>query len=71
MLTILGPSAFKGMEYESTIDSKHFYTWDRLRSEVQASDGEIQAALPEFLIALMDGKLLLSVFSNSPNIILF
>lgn len=57
MLTILEPSSFKGMEYESTIECNSFYDWERLTNEVQASDGEILNALTDFLIAEMDGIL--------------
>ena len=51
------PSSFKGLEYEKTIDPSTLYNWNRIQSEIQASDGEIEAALPEYLIACMDGNL--------------
>lgn len=52
---VLEPSSFKGLEYEKSIDKSTLYDWDRLRSQIQASDGEILAALPEFLVVFMDG----------------
>lgn len=55
--TLLEASSFKGLEYESLIDPKSLYNWDRLRSEVQASDSELENALPEYLIACIDGEL--------------
>ncbi|XP_011496455.1 PREDICTED: sister chromatid cohesion protein DCC1 [Ceratosolen solmsi marchali] len=52
---VLEPSSFKGLEYEKLIDKSTLYDWERLRNEIQASDGEILDALPEYLIACMDG----------------
>ncbi|OXU23097.1 hypothetical protein TSAR_013014 [Trichomalopsis sarcophagae] len=53
--TLLEPSSFKGMEYEKLIDKSTLYDWERIQDNVQASDGEILKALPELLIAQMDG----------------
>lgn len=52
---ILEKSSFKGLEYEKHVDKNSLYDWNRLIGEVQASDGEIQAALPDYLIACIDG----------------
>lgn len=52
---LLNSSSFNGLEYESTIDRKTLYSWDRLQSELQASDHELRQALTDFLIADIDG----------------
>lgn len=53
--TLLNLSAFNGLEYESTIDQKVLYSWERLQNELQASDYELKQALSDFLIAEIDG----------------
>nr|XP_033342542.1 sister chromatid cohesion protein DCC1 [Megalopta genalis] len=55
LLSILEPTAFKGMEYESTIPQELLYNWDRLRNEVQASENELNRAFVDYLIANIDG----------------
>lgn len=55
--TLLTPSSFNGVEYESVIDQKTLYNWERLQSELQASDNELKQALEDFLIADIDGTL--------------
>jgi hypothetical protein len=52
---ILEPSSFKGLEYEKLIEKSTLYDWEKLQNVIQASDGEILAALPEYLIAYMNG----------------
>lgn len=59
---VLEPSSFKGLEYEKSIDKSTLYDWDRLRSQIQASDGEILAALPEYLVVCMDGIFLILLY---------
>lgn len=54
--TFLNSSAFNGLEYESTIDPKTLYNWERLQSELQISDHELKQALTDFLIADISGK---------------
>lgn len=53
--TLLTSSSFNGLEYESTIDQKTLYSWERLQNELQASDYELKQALSDFLIADIDG----------------
>lgn len=53
--TLLNSSSFKGLEYESMVDQKTLYSWERLQSELQASDHELKQALTDFLIADIDG----------------
>lgn len=53
--TLLMSSSFNGLEYESTIDQKTLYSWERLQNELQASDYELKQALSDFLIADIDG----------------
>ncbi|XP_053980276.1 sister chromatid cohesion protein DCC1 isoform X1 [Hylaeus volcanicus] len=55
LLNILEPTSFKGMEYESAIVKEHLYDWDRLQSEIQASEDELYQALNEYLIVNIDG----------------
>ncbi|XP_011144860.1 sister chromatid cohesion protein DCC1 isoform X2 [Harpegnathos saltator] len=55
--TLLAPSSFNGLEYESGIDQETLYTWERLQNELQASDYELRQALEDFLIADIDGYL--------------
>ncbi|XP_077276195.1 sister chromatid cohesion protein DCC1 [Temnothorax americanus] len=55
--TLLDSSSFNGLEYESTIDRKALYSWERLQNELQASDYELKQALSDFLIADLDGYL--------------
>lgn len=55
LFTLLSPSAFNGLEYESVIDPKILYDRRRLQTELQASDGELEQALADFLIADIDG----------------
>lgn len=43
------------MEYEKLIDESTLYDWERIQNHVQASNGEILKALPELLIAEIDG----------------
>ncbi|KAJ8673205.1 hypothetical protein QAD02_004467 [Eretmocerus hayati] len=52
---ILEPSSFKGLEYEKSIDPDSLYDWERIQSEIQASDGEIKAALPDYLVVHYNG----------------
>lgn len=54
--TLLNSSSFNGLEYESMIDPKTLYNWERLQSELQASDYELRRALADFLIADIDGN---------------
>lgn len=54
--TLLNSSSFNGLEYESTIDPKTLYSWERLQNELQASDHELKQALTDFLIANIDGN---------------
>lgn len=60
--TLLNSSSFNGLEYESTIDPKTLYSWERLQNELQASDHELKQALTDFLIANIDGYLRLISF---------
>ncbi|XP_071562935.1 sister chromatid cohesion protein DCC1 [Temnothorax nylanderi] len=60
--TLLDSSSFNGLEYESTIDQKALYSWERLQNELQASDYELKQALSDFLIADLDGYLRLISF---------
>lgn len=60
--TLLAPSSFNGLEYESAIDSKTLYTWQKLQNELQASDYELKQALRNFLIADINGYLRLISF---------
>ncbi|CAL1677615.1 unnamed protein product [Lasius platythorax] len=60
--TLLNSSSFNGLEYESMIDPKTLYNWERLQSELQASDYELRRALADFLIADIDGYLRLISF---------
>ncbi|XP_014476586.1 PREDICTED: sister chromatid cohesion protein DCC1 [Dinoponera quadriceps] len=60
--TLLTPSSFNGLEYESVIDPETLYSWERLRSEIQASDYELKQALEDFLVADIDGYLRLISF---------
>lgn len=53
--TLLNSSSFNGLEYESMIDQKTLYSWERLQNELQASDYELKQALSDFLIADIDG----------------
>jgi len=53
--TLLESSSFNGLEYESTVDQKTLYSWERLQNELQASDYELKQALLDFLIADIDG----------------
>lgn len=53
--TLLNSSSFNGLEYESTIDRKTLYSWERLQNELQASDQELKQALADFLITDIDG----------------
>jgi len=55
LFTLLNLSSFNGLEYESMIDQKVLYSWERLQNELQASDYELKQALSDFLIAEMDG----------------
>lgn len=53
--TLLNSSSFNGLEYESMIDQKTLYSWERLQNELQASDHELKQALSDFLIGDIDG----------------
>ncbi|XP_032686547.1 sister chromatid cohesion protein DCC1 isoform X2 [Odontomachus brunneus] len=71
--TLLTPSSFNGLEYESIIDQGTLYTWERLQNELQASDYELKQALEDFLIANIDGYLRLvslDVEGRSVNLML-
>ncbi|XP_029166052.1 sister chromatid cohesion protein DCC1 [Nylanderia fulva] len=61
---LLNSSSFNGLEYESIIDPKTLYSWERLQSELQASDYELRQALADFLIAEIDGHLRLISFDT-------
>ncbi|XP_011647331.1 sister chromatid cohesion protein DCC1 [Pogonomyrmex barbatus] len=60
--TLLSLSSYNGLEYESTIDTKTLYNWERLQNEFQASNYELQQALENFLITNIDGYLRLISF---------
>ncbi|XP_012217397.1 sister chromatid cohesion protein DCC1 isoform X2 [Linepithema humile] len=49
--TFLNSSSFNGLEYESMINPKTLYSWEKLQTELQASDHELKQALADFLIA--------------------
>lgn len=55
--TLLTPSSFNGLEYESTLSQETLYNWERLQNELQASDCEIKQALQDFLVADINGIL--------------
>ncbi|XP_031829296.1 sister chromatid cohesion protein DCC1 [Nomia melanderi] len=55
LISTLEPTSFKGIEYESTISKEHLYDWDKLRSEIQASEDELNKALNDYLITNIDG----------------
>ncbi|KZC09132.1 Sister chromatid cohesion protein DCC1 [Dufourea novaeangliae] len=55
LLSILEPTSFKGIEYESLVSQEFLYNWRRLRSEIQASEDELNQALSDYLIINMDG----------------
>ncbi|XP_076296827.1 sister chromatid cohesion protein DCC1 [Lasioglossum baleicum] len=55
LLSILEPTTFKGMEYESAVSQELLYDWEKLRSEVQASEDELNRALNDYLIVNIDG----------------
>ncbi|KAL0119702.1 hypothetical protein PUN28_007859 [Cardiocondyla obscurior] len=59
---LLNSSTFNGLEYESEIDKKTLYTWERLQNELQASDYELKQALSDFLVADINGYLRLISF---------
>jgi len=54
--TFLNSSSFNGLEYESMINPKTLYNWERLQNEIQASDHELKQALADFLIADINGN---------------
>ena len=55
LVTILEPSAFKGLGSEKHIDKSTLYDWNRLKSHIQASDAEIESALLDYNITIIDG----------------
>lgn len=56
LYTFLNSSSFNGLEYESVINPKTLYSWERLQNELQASDYELKQALADFLIADINGN---------------
>ncbi|XP_076655799.1 sister chromatid cohesion protein DCC1 [Halictus rubicundus] len=71
LLSILEPTSFHGKEYESKVPQELLYDWDRLRSEVQASEDELSRALNNYLIADIDGYYrLLSFKAETDNLTL-
>ncbi|XP_003708453.1 sister chromatid cohesion protein DCC1 isoform X1 [Megachile rotundata] len=64
LLDLLGPTSFKGMEYESSIPQELLYDWSRLQSEIQASEEELRQALNDYLIVNIDGYFRLISFES-------
>lgn len=64
ILTVLENSCYNGKEYESTIDPSMLYDWDRLQSEIQASEDELKKALSNYLIVDINGYLRLISFET-------
>lgn len=56
VLELLGPSSFKGIEYEKDLDEYTLFTFEQLESQVQASEEELRRAIENNLIVTMDGK---------------
>ncbi|CAK9830357.1 Sister chromatid cohesion protein DCC1 [Anthophora retusa] len=55
LLSVLEPTSFKGVEYESSIPQELLYNWKRLQNEIQASEDELIQALNDYLIVTIDG----------------
>ncbi|XP_076629058.1 sister chromatid cohesion protein DCC1 isoform X1 [Colletes latitarsis] len=55
LLSVLEPTSFKGIEYESTIAQELLYDWHKLQNEIQASEDELYQALNEYLIVNING----------------
>ncbi|CAK9821068.1 Sister chromatid cohesion protein DCC1 [Anthophora plagiata] len=55
LLSVLEPTSFKGLEYESSIPQELLYNWKRLQNEIQASEDELIQALNDYLIVTIDG----------------
>ncbi|XP_076672058.1 sister chromatid cohesion protein DCC1 isoform X1 [Andrena cerasifolii] len=64
LLDVLEPTSFKGQEYESMIAREHLYNWRRLRSEIQASEDELNQALKNYSIVNIDGYFRLISFES-------
>ncbi|XP_015112003.1 sister chromatid cohesion protein DCC1 [Diachasma alloeum] len=62
LLSILSSSSFKGVEYERQIDKSSLYNWEKLRENVQMSDGELRSTLSENLVTEIDGYYRLIAF---------
>lgn len=55
LLSLLTPSSFNGPEYEKTIDKSTLCNWDKLASNIQASDEEIKEALSRHMVVKING----------------
>ncbi|XP_017877967.1 sister chromatid cohesion protein DCC1 isoform X2 [Ceratina calcarata] len=55
LFTILEPTSYKGVEYESSIPEEDLYDWRRLQNEIQASEEELVQALNDYFIVNIDG----------------
>ncbi|KAL7299430.1 hypothetical protein TKK_0007673 [Trichogramma kaykai] len=55
LVRVLEPTAFKGLEYENTIEKSALLDWDKVKSIIQASDGEILRHIPDLLVVEMNG----------------
>ncbi|XP_076174596.1 sister chromatid cohesion protein DCC1 [Ptiloglossa arizonensis] len=64
LLSVLEPTSFKGVEYESSLDQELLYDWHRLQNEIQASENELHQALNEYLIVNIDGYYRLVSFES-------
>ncbi|KOC69042.1 Sister chromatid cohesion protein DCC1, partial [Habropoda laboriosa] len=53
--SVLKPTSFNGVEYESAIPQELLYDWQRLQNEVQASEDELTQALKDYLIVTING----------------
>lgn len=56
MHELLGPSSFKGLEYERDLDEDTLYTFEDLEGKIQASPEELKRAIDNNLIVTMDGE---------------
>lgn len=57
LLSILERSTFKGLEFEKMIQKQDLYDWERIISEIRASDREIQEAFVDYSITEIEGKI--------------
>ncbi|XP_074109105.1 sister chromatid cohesion protein DCC1 isoform X2 [Cotesia typhae] len=55
LISLLEPSSFKGPEYEKYIEKDTLYDWDKLFSNIQASEKELKDAITHFCIPILDG----------------